>query len=108
MKLSSTKVRTIRGGASGSLAVLVTFLLRYLLAIPSKPFDMGSGWRVIVGWLIVLAALTSLFEAIIRFFRPISHQHGPDAYTLAQAEIQAERTVKLSQSDEQQPKPRNA
>lgn len=103
MKLSSTQARSILDSVSFGMAIAVALLLRYLLAIPSEPFDIHSGWRAIVGWTVVVFALVSLFHAVIHFFRPISQPREPDSYTLAQAEIQAERAVKLSQHDEQQP-----
>lgn len=101
MKLSSTKVKNILWGVSCGLAVEAAFLLRYQLAIPSEPFAIHSGWRAIVGWSVVVFALASNFHAAIHFFRPISQRREPDPYTLAQAEIQAERSLKYSDHDEQ-------
>lgn len=64
--------------------------LRTLLSIPSGPFDPPSAWGPILGWLIIVFALLSLIDRIVSFFRRIPDTK-PDLYTLAQAEMEAER-----------------
>jgi len=93
MKLTSRQARSIASAVSGGAAVLAASLLRYLLNIPSQPLDIHSGWHVFTGWLVVYFALFSLCRAVILFFLPITQRRGPDPYTLAQAEIQAERSI---------------
>ena len=93
MKLTSRQARSIATTVSGGAAVLTASVLRYLLSIPSQPLDFHSGWRVFIGWLVVYFALFSLCRAVILFFLPITQRREPDAYTLAQAEIQAERGI---------------
>ena len=67
--------------------------LRTLLSIPSGPFDPPFAWGPILGWLIIVFALLSLMDRIVSFFRRIPDTK-PDLYTLAQAEMEAERLLK--------------
>ena len=67
--------------------------LRTLLFIPSGPFDPPFAWGPILGWLIIVFALLSLMDRIVSFFRRIPDAK-PDVYTLAQAEMEAERLHK--------------
>ena len=67
--------------------------LRTLLSIPSGPFAPSFAWGPILGWLIIVFALLSLIDRIVSFFRRIPDAK-PDLYTLAQAEMKAERLLK--------------
>lgn len=67
--------------------------LRAMLSIPSGPFDPPFAWGPILGWLIIVFALVSLMDRIVSFFRRIPDAK-PDVYTLAQAEMEAERLHK--------------
>jgi hypothetical protein len=95
MKSSSRQSRNAKGAACSVIAYALARLLRYLLGISSQPTDIiniHSGWRVMTGWGIIIIALLALCHTVIRLFRPIEHEQGQDPYTLAQAEIQAERS----------------
>jgi len=75
------------------LAVLTLFPIRAWLAVPTAPFDLSSGWKPFAAWTLVFAGFASVYGTILHFFAPAERPSQPDLYTVAQAEIEAERAT---------------
>jgi len=97
MKLEPKQIRSVVNGVSAAVAFAGVWLVRYLLDIPSLPFDFHSSGHF-VGWFLILIAFSSLCRGTIRIFFPVTDQPKTDAYSLAAAELQAERAAPRSAS----------
>ena len=83
--------------ASGVTSILLTYftmqLLRYWLSIQSDPFNFHDGWKVNVAWILIFTAFLSFYDRMYRIIFQPSPSRQPDPYTLAQAELNAERAL---------------
>lgn len=71
-------------------------LIRAWLEIQASPLDYKAGWKPFLAWLFIFLCFSRFYDALLRLFAPLPPSpEGPDTYTLAQAEIEAECARKL-------------
>ena len=86
--------------ASWILAALTLSLLHSWLITRTQPLSLDAGWRPFVAWILIFVGLQAFYEKIFRdilriFDPPSPSAQQPDLYILAQAELEAERALKL-------------